>query len=94
MPKKSDQQVFIKKNFRKKIDVKKIVMTTGGPVTRKIMTELLEECGAKCRTAVSGETDLVICQNKRPSKLTKKLKDAVKFKTPVVEYKDVFSQPQ
>ena len=94
MSKKSNQKIFIKEDFRKKIKGKKIVMTTGGPAKRKIMTEMLEECGAECKTAVSGKTDLVICQKKNPPKLTIKLKEAAKFKTPVVEYRDVFSEAQ
>jgi NAD-dependent DNA ligase len=93
-PQKSNQKVFIKEGFKRKIKGKKIVMTTTGPEKRKIMKELLEKCGAECKTTVSGKTDFLICNKKKPPKLTKKLKDAIKYKTPVIEYRDVFSQAQ
>jgi len=66
-----------------------VAMTGKGPAGRKELTAKLEEMGYEFSAAVTGETDILLCED--PSAGSSKLKKAEKLGVKLISYGDFFS---
>lgn len=67
-----------------------VAMTGKGPAGRKELTALIEEMGYEFSSTVTGETDILLCED--PEGGSSKLKKAEKLGVKLISYKDFFKQ--